>query len=222
MYASKLLLFVAAAVSASPLGSVVPRWSNSSTANSRHLVAREAPQFYSGPYTSFPGKETWKDFDTLWNANVPSMRAKGDQQSDIDRIKTALQSVGGQYGIEPRVLLSIMMQESHGDVGALTTISQPDGLSTGGLFQCWDCPGFYQQYGLSQAQITSMVEGGAKHFKSDLDQFGGCMDPKCVYPALRSYNSGANAVNQQNLSDAPNATPAYVSDIVQRLGGWVD
>lgn len=223
MYASKLFFFAATAVSASPLGSIVQRYSNNSNNNHHHLVAaRAAPQFYSGPYTSFPGKDTWKDFDTLWAANVPSMQAKGDQQSDIDHIKTALNSVGSQYGIEPRVLLCIMMQESHGDVGALTTVSQPDGLSTGGLFQCYDCPGFYQQYGLTQDQITSMVEGGAKHFQSDLAAFGGCMDPQCVYPALRSYNSGANAVNQNNLSDAPNATPAYVSDISQRLGGWVD
>lgn len=220
MYASKLLLLVATAASASPLGSVLQRWSNGSSSH-QPLAARAAPQFYSGPYTSFPGKETWKDFDTLFNANVPSMRIKGDQQSDIDRIKVALQQVGPQYNIEPRVLLAIMMQESHGDVGAFTTTSS-DGLPTGGLFQCWNCPGFYQQYGLSQAQITSMVDGGAKHFKGDLDAFGGCMEPRCVYPALRSYNSGPNAVNQNNLSEAPNATPAYVSDVVQRLGGWVD
>ncbi|KAK8131774.1 hypothetical protein PG984_008212 [Apiospora sp. TS-2023a] len=202
MYAPKLLLFVAAAVSASPLGPLVQPWSNSTTTNNHHhrLAAREAPKFYSGPYTSFPGKATWKDFDTLWAANVPSMKAKGDHQSDVDRIKTALQSVGPKYGIEPRVLLCIMMQESHGDVGAFTTTSKPDNLQTGGLFQCYNCPGFYQQYGLSQSQITSMVEGGAKHFKGDLD----------------------HAVNQNNLSDAPNATPAYVSDISQRLGGWVD
>ncbi|KAK7993016.1 hypothetical protein PG988_001810 [Apiospora saccharicola] len=200
MYASKILLFVAAAVSASPLGSFVPRYSNS-TSDSHHLVARAAPKFYSGPHTSFPAKATWKDFNTLWAANVPSMKAKGDHQSDVDRIKTALQSVGPKYGIEPRVLLCIMMQESHGDVGAFTTTSKPDNLQTGGLFQCYNCPGFYRQYGLSQSQITSMVEGGAKHFKGDLDQFGGAWSPS---------------------ADAPNATPAYVSDISQRLGGWVD
>ncbi|KAK7942391.1 uncharacterized protein PG986_011504 [Apiospora aurea] len=216
MYASKLLLFVAAAISASPLGSIVQERSDND------LAARAAPNFYSGPYTSFPGKNTWKSFNTLWKANVPSMKAKGDTASDVDRIKSALQSVGKQHNIEPRVLLAIMMQESHGDVGAKTTISQPDGLSTGGLFQCWNCPGFNGKHGLTQQQITSMVEGGAKHFQENLAHRGGCMEPKCVYPALREYNSGANAVNLNNLSDAPNATPSYVSDVVQRLGGWVD
>ncbi|KAK8068679.1 hypothetical protein PG994_005295 [Apiospora phragmitis] len=175
---------------------------------------------YSGPYTNFPPKNTWKSFDELWQKNLPSIKSTGDTSSDVDHIKTALQSAGKKYNIEARILLCIMMQESHGDVGAKTTISQPDGLSTGGLFQCYNCPGFYHQHGLSQQKITSMVEGGAKHFQGNLANWGNTMDPKSVYPALREYNSGT--VNSNNLSDAPQSNPSYVSDISQRLGGWTD
>ncbi|KAK8097601.1 uncharacterized protein PG998_013087 [Apiospora kogelbergensis] len=214
MYAAKIFVFIAAVVSASPISSLMQAETGSV------LAAREAPKHYSGTWDKFPAKKTWKSFDALWKLNTKAMKAKGDTDSDLTNIKKALQSVGKKYGIEDRVLLAMMMQESHGDVGAITTYSQPDNFPTGGLFQCWKCPGFYGKHGLTLDQITSMVEGGAKHFKENLSHWGNTMEPKSVYPALRMYNSGN--VNEKDLSSAPNATPAYVSDIAQRLGGWTD
>ncbi|KAK6840283.1 hypothetical protein PG990_007129 [Apiospora arundinis] len=211
MYASKILLFVAAAVSASPIGSMME------SDSTNQLAAREAPKLYKGSWDKFPAKSTWKSFDELWKKNLPAMKTKGDTQQETEDIKSALKSVGKKYSIEDRVLLSIMMQESHGDVRAKTTYSQPDNLPTGGLFQCWNCPGFTSKP-VTKAQITQMVEGGAKHFKENLSHWGNTMDPKSVYPALREYNSGK--VNPKDLSEAPQSTPSYVSDIAQRLGGW--
>lgn len=65
-----------------------------------------------------------------------------------------------------------------------------------------------------------MIIGGTEHFKGNLRNWGNCGDPSCVYPALREYNSGS--VNPDDLSDGRGATASYVSDVVQRLGGWVD
>ena len=42
-----------------------------------------------------------------------------------------------------------------------------------------------------------------------------------VYSAARMYNSGSVADNG-DLSDGNGATPCYVSDIANRLTGWVD
>jgi hypothetical protein len=41
-----------------------------------------------------------------------------------------------------------------------------------------------------------------------------------VFRALRAYNSGN--VNPNNLSDGRGATNSYVSDVANRLQGWVN
>lgn len=65
-----------------------------------------------------------------------------------------------------------------------------------------------------------MVNGGTSHFKQNLQNWGDQWSEQSIYPALREYNSGG--VNPNDLSDGLGATPAYVSDISQRLQGWVD
>lgn len=41
-----------------------------------------------------------------------------------------------------------------------------------------------------------------------------------IYEAARCYNSGQ--VNKSNLNDAEGATPSYVTDIANRMTGWLD
>lgn len=65
-----------------------------------------------------------------------------------------------------------------------------------------------------------MVNGGTTHYKANLRDFGDQWSEESIYPALREYNSGS--VNQNDLSDGLGATAPYVSDISQRLQGWVD
>jgi hypothetical protein len=66
-----------------------------------------------------------------------------------------------------------------------------------------------------------MVRGGTEHFKANLQHWGDQWATSSIYPALREYNSG-NVCDQNDLSNGCNATPSYVSDISQRLQGWVD
>jgi hypothetical protein len=65
-----------------------------------------------------------------------------------------------------------------------------------------------------------MVRGGTQHFKANLQNWGNKWSGESIYPALREYNSGS--VNKDNLSDGRGATAEYVSDIAQRLQGWVN
>lgn len=65
-----------------------------------------------------------------------------------------------------------------------------------------------------------MVRGGTQHFKGNLQNWGNALNERSIYSALREYNSGS--VNENNLSDGRGATASYVSDIAQRLQGWVD
>lgn len=65
-----------------------------------------------------------------------------------------------------------------------------------------------------------MVNSGTSHFKQNLQNWGDKWSAQSIYPALRDYNSGS--VNPNDLSDGQGATASYVSDISQRLQGWVD
>jgi soluble lytic murein transglycosylase-like protein len=62
-----------------------------------------------------------------------------------------------------------------------------------------------------------MVRAGTLHFKENMKQFGNTNSADCIYKALRAYNSGSTNVN--DLSDGKGATPAYVSDMANRLCG---
>lgn len=71
----------------------------------------------------------------------------------MDRIRVAITNVGKTYGIDRRVLLGIMMDESHGGVGVVTTYDA-DGVPTGGLMQASNCHGFDGQKNLAQVIRT--------------------------------------------------------------------
>ncbi|KAI4095050.1 MAG: hypothetical protein L6R37_007127 [Teloschistes peruensis] len=105
-------------------------------------------QTYSGPASNFPAKSTWKDFDTLFNINKPTMLQTGDSGQDVGRIYNAIVDAA-KIGVEERVILCIIMQESRGNVGVNGPTNQ-DGKVTGGLMQAVESPGFPGQYNLSQ------------------------------------------------------------------------
>jgi hypothetical protein len=66
-----------------------------------------------------------------------------------------------------------------------------------------------------QADTTGMICFGTGHFKGNLNS-----QANNVFRALREYNSGS--VTQNNLSDGRGATNSYVSDVANRLQGWVN
>ncbi|KAK7994304.1 hypothetical protein PG991_015892 [Apiospora marii] len=196
------------------------------------VTIQSAPQLISGPWQNFPKMSSWLTFDQMFDANKNSMNQAGSTWDDIGRINVAIRNAAASIGVDERVILGIIMQESHGYVGVVTTFSPGEGIPTAGIMQCSNCQGFPGQTGLSQVfvvdssspnlqdQISAMVNGGTTHFKANLQDFGNQWSEESIYPALREYNSGS--VNQNDLSDGMGATPTYVSDISQRLTGWVD
>ncbi|KAL1856913.1 hypothetical protein Daus18300_010567 [Diaporthe australafricana] len=177
--------------------------------------------FYSGPWSNFPAMSAWKGFDDMFNANKASMLAAGSTSQDVDRLYVAITSVANSFSIDARVLLAVMMEESGGDVGVVTTWNA-DGQPTGGLMQASGCHGYDGKNNLEQADITYMVDCGTQHYKLNLANWGSQNAPESIYPALREYNSGS--VIASDLSTAPNGVgnPTYVSDLADRLLGWVN
>lgn len=93
--------------------------------------------------------DKWISFDDMFERNKPSMLATGSTNDDVERVRNAIKECA-QMGVEERVILAIIMQESHGDVGVRTTFSPGEGVPTGGLMQCWMCMGNPGQHGISQ------------------------------------------------------------------------
>lgn len=71
----------------------------------------------------------------------------------VDGIRVAITNVSKYYGIEPRVLLGIIMEESHGGVGVVTTYDA-EGVPTGGLMQASNCHGYDGKNNLAQVMRT--------------------------------------------------------------------
>ena len=70
---------------------------------------------------------------------------------------------------------------------------------------------------MTQAKVEDMIRLGARHLKDNLAANG-----SNIYVALRVYNSGSVA-HSGDLSDpASVGTPKYVSDVANRLHGWVN
>jgi hypothetical protein len=104
--------------------------------------------FFSGPGSSFPGKDTWQDFMTLFHINMPEMLHTGDSNEDVGCIFNAI-NAAAKIGVEETVILAIIMQESSGNVGVVSTTDQ-DGQTSAGLMQCRGSPGFDGHHHLSQ------------------------------------------------------------------------
>ncbi len=106
-------------------------------------------QSYSGPASAFPDKSTWKDFITIFNINKPTMLQTGDSGEDVGRVFNVIEDAAKNIGVEERVILCIIMQESRGNVG-VGTPHDHDGNPTGGLMQAEESPAFPGQHNLSQ------------------------------------------------------------------------
>lgn len=119
------------------------------------LSIQSAPTWISGPWQNFPAINTWQTFDQMFDANKNSMKSTGSTWDDIGRINVAIRDASKNIGVDERVILGIIMQESHGYVGVRTTFSPGDNIPTAGIMQCSSCPGYPGRTGLSQVSDNS-------------------------------------------------------------------
>lgn len=172
---------------------------------------------YSGPASSFPDPSTWSDFPTLLAFNSTLMLANGTQGT-VDIMGYYIQFVSNESGVDPRVILAIIMQESGGNIYVATTPSPPpNSVMNTGIMQAHDgTPLNIDNPGTS---VLTMIREGTEGtprgdgLKQCFAKWGNW------YEAFRAYNSGS--VNQGDLSDGLGATNRYVSDVANRLQGHV-
>jgi hypothetical protein len=176
---------------------------------------------------------SWASFDDLFDFNQVifkggcaqfSVPANSDQE--ISDIKSGIQTVSGQTGVDPRFILAIMLQESSGCVRVPTTNG---GVVNPGLLQDHDGAASCNQGGVvtnpcPADTITAMISQGVAGTSAGpgLQQLitqAGCTDDSKYYKAARLYNSGSIAASG-DLGQGI-ATHCYSSDVANRLTGWV-
>jgi len=183
----------------------------------------------------YPDIEQWVNFDDMFNANSVAMGEScenngwgaNDSADEIADIRAAIESVAAATLVDHRFILAIIMQESEGCVRVPTTNG---GVVNPGLMQDHDgsnsCAGVDP---CPASTITGMVSDGTAGTASG-DGLANCINEaqsefgvtgaQAFYYAARIYNSGS-VPDPSDLGDAGGATPCYVSDVANRLTGWV-
>jgi hypothetical protein len=146
--------------------------------------------------------------------------AGNDNSNEINLIGQAIQAVSSQSGIDPRVILCIIMQESGGNVNVADTIA-PGGYPVNrGIMQSFNGVSFdaNNPAGSITQMVTDGTEGtmgssGGPGLVQDYQQWGN------YYEACRAYNSGS--VDITNLNHGFGATDNYVQSVANRLMGHV-
>ncbi|KAL6695337.1 hypothetical protein J3F84DRAFT_348687 [Trichoderma pleuroticola] len=171
---------------------------------------------YNGGWQNFPKMSQWLPWTEVFGRYQQDMVNAGSTWDDVGRINVAISNAAATIGVDERVILAIILQESHGYVGVQCT-----GNNDCGLMQCEGCPSFQGRNGLPQSDTSAMINGGTQHFKGNLEDWGNAWAESTIYPALREYNSGS--VNTNDLSTAAGGfgVPCYVADVAGRMLGDV-
>lgn len=163
---------------------------------------------YSGPASNFPPQSRWQKWSNMWT-HASRVMAINDTPEQIGYIQEAVNTISRESGIDRRVILCTIMQESSGNVHVRTTFG---GVRNPGLMQSHNGVEFNQND--QRGSIFQMIRDGTQGTASGdgltqlYARYGN------IYEALRGYNSGS--VNRNDLSDGLGATAAYVSDVANR------
>ncbi|KAH9807352.1 hypothetical protein Tdes44962_MAKER06388 [Teratosphaeria destructans] len=187
---------------------------------------------------------SWLSFESLWTANKATFSASCSQfdtdnnsEAENANLKSAIQNISNSTGIDQRLILAIVMQESKGCVRVWTTkysVANPGlmqshagtgscntGISTGGAPTAGKisnpCPA---------ASIQQMIHDGVAGTSSGdgLQQLhassgGTNAGAQAYYKAARKYNSGSIASDGDLSSLDSVATVCYATDVANRLMG---
>jgi LysM repeat protein len=174
-------------------------------------------RFYSGPASAFPGAALWQSYNKYYPRQVAQMNSAGNTPQQTQWVLDAVQQVSSESNIDKRVILAMIMQESHGQVTVGTT---NNGVLNTGIMQAHN--GAVYDPANPRGSILQMVRDGVEGvsgpnggdgLKQLLQRYGN------VFVAFRGYNSGDGGINFNDLSAGNGATNSYVSDIANRLMG---
>lgn len=169
---------------------------------------------YPGIASRLPQPSLWARYDVLWETNAKLMNCNSSD-SEIALIKQSIEQVARESGVDVRVILCIIMQESGGNVRVGTT---DNGVRNPGIMQSHNGVEFDPSN--PARSILQMVRDGATGTRHG-DGLKQCFAHQGNwYAAFREYNSGPG-FNQADLNDPSGATAHYVKNTANRLMGHV-
>lgn len=199
---------------------------------SHHNLHRRASAAYAvmggngAASDGWPSMSQWKAFDTLWGLNEILISASCDNSDEeTAAIKSSIQSIAEETGVDERFILAIVMQESKGCVRVQST---NNGVQNTGLMQSHDGTGSCNKDGSKttpcpSSMIHTMIKDGTAGTSAG-DGLQQCFAAQSgeeaakYYKAARTYNSGS--VDASGNLGQGGATHCYASDIANRVGGW--
>ena len=181
--------------------------------------------YYQGDASNFPDSSKWISFKDMWNGNLNTLQNsckwldQGENNSPemIQQIFDAIQDRANASLVDHRFIFATILQESNGCPRVGETESS-GGVRNPGLMQSHN--GHVYEPKHSKMSILQMVQDGTQGTEhgdgivQNLNLYGS------PYRAARGYNSGY-IPDSGNLSEKSGATKCYVSDIANRLLGWV-
>ncbi|TVY73386.1 hypothetical protein LSUE1_G006135 [Lachnellula suecica] len=201
-------------------------------------TAGPAVSGYAGdgtPSAGWPSVEQWASYETMWANNRFTMGIScewmgkpNSTPEELDDLNNAIHQVAAETGVDARLILAVVMQESKACVRVHTTYSPGVGShanpglmqSHAGTFSCHDIPGR-----CPAETIVGMVRDGTAGtaagdgLVATLAQAhaAGAQGARAAYIAARIYNSGFFTPGA--LEDGRGATGPYATDIANRLMG---
>lgn len=143
-------------------------------------------------------------------SSLESISAKyaAEDGSSMQKIYNAVEKYSNKYGVDRKLVLAIIKQESNFDPNAESHAGAK------GLMQLMDFNS--EAYGIKNPfDIEANIEGGVKHLRSYLDMYGGD-----VKMALMAYNGGPGTMSRRGVTSAsdiykmPQETQNYVPKVM--------
>ncbi|UKZ88828.1 uncharacterized protein TrAFT101_004562 [Trichoderma asperellum] len=184
----------------------------------------------------WPAQSQWVSFENMFNnyknqmfaacGNLPTPQAN-DSGPEVGAIWDGIQMAAAATGVDHRLILAVIMQESHGCVRVNTSNF---GVRNPGLMQDHNGAATCNENGnvpnpCPSSTIYQMISEGTAGTNSG-DGLANCInesgrnDVSAFYRAARIYNSGSISSTGQLQNGI--ATHCYASDIANRLTGWVN
>lgn len=166
---------------------------------------------YGGPASNFPKPSQWASYAALWTQNSRLMKFH-DSDTEIAQIKSAIEKVATESGVDVRAILCIIVQESGGNVRVGTT---SNGVRNPGIMQSHNGVSFNPAD--PAGSILQMVRDGTTGTKDGAGLKQLYAKYGNYYSTFRGYNSGS--VDERDLNNPVGATASYVRDAANRLMG---
>ncbi|MDV4149404.1 lytic transglycosylase domain-containing protein [Clostridium sp. AL.422] len=159
------------------------------------------------------GELVLESTNTVYNNVGNSLEVYSQENSsvDMDKIYNAVDKYSSQYGVDKKLVLAIIKQESNFNPNAVSSAGAK------GLMQLMDFNS--KAYGVKNPfDIDENINAGVKHIKSYLDLYNGNVEM-----ALMAYNAGPGTVQRRGVSSPsdlykmPEETQNYVPKIMGQL-----